>query len=299
MSWHKFSYFFKEAIRDIRRNLFTNLITIGTISISLIILSIFLLLSLNVKKIIHTFGNEIHITLYLNDNLSTIEIHGLIKEIAHLREISNLSFISRDDALNELKRMLKNQDALLNNLSPNPLPQSLEIQVKREYQNSASIENLVERLKKYNGIQDIEYGEEWLKKFTIVYSFLYLLGILMGGLIILSTIFIISNTIKLSIYSRSEEIEIMKLVGATNRFIKFPFFLEGLFQGALGSLISLGLLFILYRMSTAWLTNQRFSELSFISFSFFTPDLIWMIILSGTILGAVGSLASLTRFLRV
>jgi cell division transport system permease protein len=157
----------------------------------------------------------------------------------------------------------------------------------------------VERLKNYQGINDIEYGDEWLKKFTTIFSFLNLVGILMIGLILLATIFIISNTIKLSIYHRSDEIEIMKLVGATDLFIKFPYFLEGLFQGTLGSLIAIGLLFTLYRVSTTWLANHRFLELGFLSLSFLPQDLTWMIILSGAALGALGSLTSLSRFLRV
>jgi cell division transport system permease protein len=299
MIWRKFTYCLKGALRNVWRNFFTNLITIGTISISLLILSIFLFLNLNVKEIIHTFGDRIHITLYLNDDLTEAEIHRLIKQITPLREIGNLTFISRDNALRELKRMLKNQDGILDNLSPNPLPNSLEIKVKREYQNSASIENLVERLRKYQGINDIEYGDEWVRKFTTIFSFFNLIGVLMTGLITIATVFIISNTIKLSIYSRSDEIEIMRLVGATNLFIKFPFFLEGFLQGTLGSLIAIGLLFTLYRISTTWLTNHRSLELSFLSLTFLPQDLIWMIIFSGALLGALGSVTSLGRFLRV
>jgi len=298
MPWRKLSYCFKEAIRNMRRNLFTSLITIGTISIALFMLSIFLLLSLNVREIIQTFGDRINITLYLSEDLTEKDIQELIKQITTLQEIRDLHFISREDALRELKGMLKNQDGILDNITPNPLPQSLEIKVRRQFQNSTSIELLVERLKIYRGITDIAYGDQWLKKFTTVFNFLNFIGILITGMIILATIFIVSNTIKLSISSRSDEIEIMKLVGATNRFIKLPFFLEGVFQGTLGSLIAVGILFALYRVSTNWLVNHRFFELSFLSLSFFPQDLIWMVILSGTALGALGSLTSVSRFVR-
>jgi cell division transport system permease protein len=298
MSLRTFSYSLKDAFRSMRRNLFTSIITVGTISIALFILSIFLLLSLNVKETIQTFGDRIHITIYLSDDLTDEDIHALIKQVTAVRETRDIRYISQDDALNELKRMLKNQDGLLDALSPNPLPRSLEIKVKREYQNAASIESLVKKLSGYKGISDIEYGDEWLNKFTTVFSFLNLVGILITGIIILATIFIVSNTIKLSIANRRDELEIMKLVGATDRFIKFPFFLEGLFQGTLGALISIGLLFTLYRVSKTWLINHRLIELSFLSLSFFPQDLIWMIILSGAVLGALGSLTALSRFLR-
>jgi cell division transport system permease protein len=298
MSWQKFSYCFKEAMQNMKRNLFTNCITICTISIALFMLSVFLLLSLNVKEILQTFGDKIHITLYLDNALTENEIQDLIKKITTFREIRDIHFVSRNDALYELKKILKNQDAILDNLTPNPLPQSFDITIKRDYQNSNSIEPMIERLKKYPGITDIEYGDIWLKKFTTVFNFLNLIGILITGMIILATVFIVSNTIKLSINSRNAEIEIMKLVGATNRFIKFPFFLEGVVQGTLGSLIAVGLLFALYRVSVNWLVSHRFLELSLISLSFFPQDLVWMIILSGSFLGALGSMASLGRFLK-
>jgi cell division transport system permease protein len=299
MFWRKFFYCVKDAVRNVKGTLVTNLITIFTISLSSLVLSIFLLLSFNVKTLIHTFGDKIHVILYLDDDLSAFDLQQLIRDVSAFKEVLDLRYVSRDDALHDLKKILKNQDGILDNLSANPLPQSLEIQVKSEYHSSAEIEDLVKKLKKYKGVNDIEYGEDWLRKFTTIFSFLNLLGILIAGIIVLATIMIISNTIKLSIHSRCDEIEIMKLVGATDRFIKFPFFLEGLLQGVLGSLLSTGLLFLLYRLSLRWLAGHRFLELSFLSISFLPPDVLWIIIFSGAAIGAMGSLTSLAKFLKI
>lgn len=233
----------------------------------------------------------------MSDEITQEEIKKLIRELANFNEIQDIHYNSREDALNELKRILKTQDSLLDNLDPNPLPQSLEIKVKREFLDSFYIEALVEKLKKCQGVKDIEYGNEWLKNFTTVFNFLNLLGTFLIGMLILATVFIISNTIKLSIYNRSTEIEIMKLVGATNRFIRFPFFLEGLFQGLCGSFIALVLLFVVYQVINKWLSSHHFLKFGFLSLTFVPRDLIGIIILSGAALGGIGGITSLGRFL--
>jgi len=175
----------------------------------------------------------------------------------------------------------------------------LEIALKASHRETRDVEAYVAELKRIAGISEVQYGEEWVRRFNTFLNFMRLLGALLGGFLVIAVLFIISNTIKLTIYARRDELEVMSLVGATRFFIKAPFLIEGIIQGGAGALLATGLLLGLYE---GFLHNAG----SFLTFNPTTAGLAFLpleyvggIILAGVVLGFVGSISSLKRFIHV
>jgi len=296
---YRLFYFVRESLRSIRHNRFTHLVATGTITFALLTFGIFIITVINLNQIFDDWENRIHLIAYLDDNASTEEIKKASEQIARLPQIENVTYVSKAKAFNILKESLKDQDGMLENLEENPLPASLEIQLKEEFRNPQSLKTIVYEVKKTSKISDVEYGQDWLERFSAFISIVKLVGISIGGFLMLATILIISNTIKLTIYSRKEEIEIMKLVGATNFFIQVPFFLEGLIQGLAGSLLALGILYISYKILIVKVISDYSLYLGASNLVFLPQNLVIALICFGVLLGMLGCVLSMGRFLKV
>jgi len=295
----KAGFFLARAITNIRQNVFVNVVTVGTITLALLIVSLFLLVFVNLESAAENWSERVQVTVYFDKDLSGQEQSAFREKISALAGVSRVSYVSRDEALKRFKNRLKGQETLLDGVRSEVLPTSFEITLKRSYRETASVEEFVTKLKKIPGITEVQYGEEWVRRFNSFLNFIRLLGALLGGFLVIAVVFIVSNTIKLTIYSRRDELEVMSLVGATRFFISAPFLLEGVIQGLAGSVISLVLLFGLYE---GFLHNAG----SFITFnpaasglSFLPAEYVFGLLLAGAVLGFIGSLTSLKRFINV
>lgn len=292
-------FFLSRAVTNIRQNIFVNVVTIGTITLALLIVSLFLLVFVNLESAAENWSERVQVTVYFDKELTSQDQSTFREKISALSGVSRVSYVTRDEALKRFKNRLRGQETLLEGVRPEVLPTSFEIALKRSYRDTASVENFVTALKKVPGITEVQYGEEWVRRFNSFLNFMRLLGALLGGFLVIAVIFIVSNTIKLTIYSRRDELEVMALVGATRFFIKAPFLLEGLIQGIAGSVLSVVLMFGLYE---GFLHNAG----SFLTFnpatsglSFLPPEYIAGLLLAGALLGFIGSLTSLKRFINV
>jgi len=295
----KAGFFLARAITNIRQNVFVNVVTVGTITLALLIVSLFLLVFVNLESAAENWSERVQVTVYFDKDLSGQEQSAFREKISALAGVSRVSYVSRDEALKRFKSRLRGQETLLEGVRSEVLPTSFEIALKRSYRETASVEEFVTKLKKIPGITEVQYGEEWVRRFNSFLNFIRLLGALLGGFLVIAVVFIVSNTIKLTIYSRRDELEVMSLVGATRFFISAPFLLEGVIQGLAGSVISLVLLFGLYE---GFLHNAG----SFITFnpaasglSFLPAEYVFGLLLAGAVLGFIGSLTSLKRFINV
>lgn len=295
----KAGFFLARAITNIRQNVFVNVVTVGTITLALLIVSLFLLVFVNLESAAENWSERVQVTVYFDKDLSGQEQSAFREKISALAGVSRVSYVSRDEALKRFKSRLRGQETLLEGVRSEVLPTSFEITLKRSYRETASVEEFVTKLKKIPGITEVQYGEEWVRRFNSFLNFIRLLGALLGGFLVIAVVFIVSNTIKLTIYSRRDELEVMSLVGATRFFISAPFLLEGVIQGLAGSVISLVLLFGLYE---GFLHNAG----SFITFnpaasglSFLPAEYVFGLLLAGAVLGFIGSLTSLKRFINV
>lgn len=292
-------YFFSRALSNIRQNIFVNVVTIGTITLALLIVSLFLLVFVNLENAAENWSERVQVTAYFDRELTPQEQASMRSRIAAIPGAARVGYVSRDEALRRFKSRLRGQETLLEGVRPEILPTSFEIALKRASRETQSVEAFVTTLKRIPGVSEVQYGEEWVRRFNTFLNFMRLLGALLGAFLVVAVIFIVSNTIKLTIYARREELEVMSLVGATRFFIKAPFLIEGIIQGGAGALLAMGLLLGLYQ---GFLHNAG----SFLTFNpaaaglaFLPPEYVCGICLAGVMLGFIGSLTSLKRFINV
>lgn len=297
-------YFTGKAIDSIKGNPFVNVITIGVIAVAFLILGGFVALFGNIKSILADWEQRVQVEAYLKDGMPDTQIKELQKLIASFEGVGEVSYISKDDAIKRFADEMPAIAGLVDDLNENPLPSSIRIVLDEGYREYVKVESLALRLGKMRGVDDVVYGQEWLEKFSGFISLLKLSGLILGLFLLLTTTFIISNTIRLALYARKEELEVMKLLGATNFFMKTPFLIEGLLQGLVGAGISLVSLYAVYSFFIAKLASS--SSLSLISISsgsfqpgFLSLEAICYLLICGMALGLFGSFVSLGRFLKV
>jgi cell division transport system permease protein len=236
-------------------------------------------------------------SIYFNEEPESAVIENIKKELFLFPGVTIKQFVSKDDAMKSLRRKLGEKAGLLDGLKQNPLPASLEIILSREKDGDNLPYQLKKRLEEITVVDEVQYTQEWIKKFQVIMEAIKIVGMIFGGLLFLAALFIITNTIKLTIYSRKEEIEILKLVGATNRFVKIPFMIEGAIQGFLGGAVALVILFLAYIIAIARIDiNIGFASLTIV---FLSPQIILFLLLMSVIIGFIGSTISLGRFFRL
>lgn len=272
-------------------------LSLGTMVASLLILGIFLLLFVNLNNWIQEWGHTLSMSVYLQDGISDYKRDKIESFIRGLPGAEIRMFISKERAMEDLKGVLGDQSGFLGQLSHNPLPASYEVAFVPKESHEADLKAARKDLEKLEGVEEVEYTEEWVNSLEDLLKMVKIIGFTMGGLLCLGVLFIVTNTIKLAIYARKDEIEILKLVGATDWFVKSPFLLEGMIQGLLGGSLALLALFLgHFFFSTKKLYLLGLAPLDFV---FIPSEYSWIILLTGAALGVAGSLIALDRFFSV
>ena len=291
-----FRYFVRQAMRNMVENRLVHLIGLGTMVIAFLMFDAFILIFVNLNSWTQEQGRSLTMSIYFKGEPERAVIESIKKELLQY-PVSITDFISKDDALKSLRKQLGEKAGLLDGLGENPLPASLEIVLSRDVSGDSLPYELKTRLERIHGIDEVQYSQEWVERFQAIMGAVKIIGLVFGGLLFLAALFIITNTVKLTIYSRKDEIEILKLVGATNRFVKIPFLIEGSIQGFLGGSVALIVLFLVYvAIITKVDLSIGFASLDII---FLSPQFILLLLLMSSIIGFIGSTVSLGRFFRI
>ena len=290
------THFVKKALADIRSNRFLNFITIITISLSILVVSVFLLFFENASRVIESWNQGGRAMIYLTDDFSLDMLPKLKAKINALGNVDEMVYISKSQALDKLKKDMSSQSAFLKTLKDNPLPDALEIRMK-SYNSFEEVQKFAQSIKAIGIVEDVEYGQGWLGKFLKIFNLFKITGYAMCSLFFLIALFITSNTVRLAFYSRKLEVEIMRLVGATETFIKAPFYVEGLLQGFLGGVLGLSVLLITYLTISSGITQSLASYVYF-DIRFLSVKIIVLIIFGSTFLGWFGCYLSLKQILK-
>lgn len=292
-------YFILRALRNMRQWPFLCSAAILTMAVALATVSTFFLVVINVEHLAQRWTRDIQVVAYLEQAPKQQQIQSLIEQLKTFPEVISVTYVSQKDAFKRFRTQLGDEASLLEGIDSKLLPASFELGIKPEFRNQEGVNKVIEKLENTLDVDDLRYGQKWLERFNNFVSMLRYVGFILGGFLLLAALFIVSNTIKLTLYARRDELEIMALVGATMRFIKVPFLLEGAIQGLLGGLISLLFLalsftFLISRsLNSFWLTPTDFNLL------FLTANQQLALVLSGVVLGTLGSLSSLRRFVRI
>jgi len=288
-------YFFREVFFSMVRNRWMTFASIGTVALSLFVLGVFLILVVNMNKLATSLESQIQISVYLLDELSDTERKTAEKKIRDIKTVATVEFISRERALKILSERLGENKKILDALGEaNPLPNSFQVTVK----NPEDVKKTAAAIAKFSGVDEVKYGQDVAANLFEMTRLVRLFGLILMALLLFATIFIIANTIRLTVFARRKEIAIMKYVGATNWFIRWPFILEGVVLGVVGGGVSALALLSFYSAMAAKIYEslaffplvEKFPFMSFVSAA---------LILSGTLIGILGSTISLKRFMEV
>lgn len=295
----KLAYFIKSATGNMRQSPLLCTAAIGTVAVSLTIIAFFSILFFNIEQLTLHWGSQVQIKTFLDTVPKTEELQAWTRKIEAFPEVEKVIYVSQKQAFERFGERLGQNADLLQGLTAQILPASLEIELKAPFRSRAGVEAVVEKLRQNQNLQDLHYGQDWLERFESFVALLKFSAAILGGFLLFATIFIVSNTIKLTLYARRDELEIMSLVGGTPLFIKTPYIFEGAFQGAFGALAALGSTYLIYYFFlkdslVTLLFTMGVKDIVFLPFAYQVAFL-----LTGVFLGAVGSLVSLRKFVRI
>jgi cell division transport system permease protein len=287
-----------RATANLRQSWLISSITVGIISICLFLVGGYVLLTHNLQGVLETWKEEVRITIYLRDGFPDQDILAFQDRLSSLPQVLSVAYISKEQALEEFTAMLADDKVLVSGLEVNPLPASLRITLPDKSRNMEGVKAVLPAIGDDPLVQEIQYGKEWLGRLDRVLALLRIGSVVLGLALSLAAVFIISNTIKITVMARKDELEIMRMVGATEGFIRLPFLVEGVIQGLAGAAVSLGLLAAVHSLIVTRAEQPLLKVLHVESFKFLPLAAITAILLAGMILGGLGSLASVGRHSR-
>jgi cell division transport system permease protein len=297
-------YFFGETFSGLRRNFLMFFTAISTVAITLFMVGFFLIIVYDVQAILASVKSQVEVAVYLKDN-ATQEFKDYIEqEIKSWEEVSEVVFVSKEQALEKFKQDNEGSE-ILKEIQGNPLPASFEIKLQSpEKVEQIALRFLTKDGTYIDGVDEVIYGQNYVQKLFSITAIAGSIAFLIIIMLLLAAIVLIYNTIRLSIHARRKEIEVMKLVGATNWFVRIPFLFEGFFEGVVGSVISVIMLFfmsnyLLIRGEKAIIDTLRVKELAILGSSNVILYIYVGIIILGGLIGLLSSSFALKRYIRV
>ncbi len=292
-----FIYSLKQSCRQIIRNKNMSIASIFSITAMLLILGLFFILTININVMVADVKKDFDkVEIFLKDEVTVEQGQQMASEISGMDNVAKAYYQSKDQALENWKRKKwKENGYLLDGLNPNPLPNSVIINIK----DIAKTEKVVEAVGKYDGIEKIKYYKEVVAGLIKLSRNIQMGAIVIISFLILVSTIVVANTIKLTVHARGKEISIMKHIGATNWFVRAPFLFEGIIIGVLSSLIAVGLVSLIYKQLLGYVENpvNIAMRTRLVSLKFMMSNLIWIFMALGVSIGACGSIASMRRFL--
>lgn len=296
MKINTFKHFIGDAAKNLKRNRTMSTASVATVAATLFILGVFLMTIVNINQMIKDVESKVEIKVVLKDEIKINEQKDLEQAIKNTAGVVDVSFESKGDALDNLREQLGEQNqTLVEGLDKdNPLPSSYIVKVDKP----EDVSKVVENIKDMPGIYVIKDGREIVDKIIAITNTIKWVGIVVFVILIGVSLFIIGNTIKLTVYARRREIGIMKYIGATDWFIRWPFVMEGAFIGIIGALIADGLLYFGYSFVFSRMTNQLF-VIQIVSPIYIVNYLLGEFMLGGVFIGIIGSILAIRKFLTV
>jgi len=282
----------REALAVFRRAPLLSTLSITTIGFSLYAVGLFALVAVNLREALRGVEQRVEVVAYLLRGTPAETIALASQDIAAFPEVARVTFVSEDEALNRARLELVEFRDAYRDLSVNPLPASLEIQLKDGFRDAQHTAAVAERLHGYGFIDDVRYGREWVEKLDRLRNIAGLVGVTIGLAFAAVAVVIIGVTIRITVLQRAREIAIMRLVGATNNFIRGPFLLEGSLKGLLGGMLAVALCFGTYLLFRGQV------ELATSGIVFLRGAQVVLGVLFGVLIGLGGSLVSVGRHLR-
>jgi len=287
----------RQVGRNLRQTWPSQFMTLLTVSLSVLIFAFFYLIYNNMLSVGDKLGDDLRLIVYLEDEPGPEMQQQLRKKILAFDEVEDIKFISKAEAFNSFAAQLGDDRDVLDDMPEDFLPASIEVVPLKNLRSLSQVKLFSDYLSKLPGTLKVQYGQDWIERFYYFTRLLSIVVLLSGGLLILTSVFMVSYTIRLTILGRQAELELLRLVGATNNYIRTPFLIEGILQGIFGSTAGIISLYSLFQ----WI-KLKFSGpgiLAIFEFSFFQTATVLIIIVISVLLCTVGSYTSMQKFLRM
>jgi cell division transport system permease protein len=275
----------REATIGFRRAPLLSVLSVTTIAFSLFAFGLFSLVAVNIRKTLRDVEARVEIRAFLADGTAVEAISAMMGDVGAFPEVARVEYVTQEQALARARAELGEfKDVFESGF----LPASIDIRLRDGFRDPKTVKAIAARLKTYEFVDDVRYGEEWVEKLYRIRNISTAAGVILGLAFATVSVIIIGATIRMAVLARSREISIMRLVGATDSFIRRPFLIEGFTKGVLGGVLALLL---------TWFASELISQ-NFIKTEFFTRGLASLGVLGGAVIGVLGSAMSVGRHLR-
>ncbi|KAA5808464.1 permease-like cell division protein FtsX [Thermoanaerobacterium thermosaccharolyticum] len=288
-------YYIREGLTNVKRNRAMTVASITSVTAALLILGLFLIIILNVDSMANQVESQLELKAFINDSYDMSKVTKVGDEIKEINGVKSITFESKKDALNNFKKQLGDKSYLVNGLeNDNPMPQSFIVKVT----DANMMKQVSEEIKKIDGVTQVSYGQDVVDKLLGIIKIIRIVGLCVILILFIISVVIISNTIKLGVFARRREINIMKYIGATDWFIRWPFLVEGIVLGLVGSILAIVILGLIYGYA-ADLVNNKLIIFTLLPVGNVLRESLMYFLAMGSLIGALGSGISIKRFLNV
>ena len=281
-------YSVREALTAFRRTPLLTMLSVVAIGFSLFVVGLFGLTAWNIRRAIEKVEEKVEVVAYLNDDALPEQVAVAQQEIQALPEVAAVRPVSKTEAMATAMQTMEEFKDVSSDLESNPFPASLEVRLRPGQRNPTSVARVAKHLKAYPFVEDVRYGRDWLDKIFLIRQILGGVATIIGGAFALVAAIVIATAVRIAVFARREEISIMRLVGATDGFIRSPFLLEGLATGFVGGVLSAVLTYAAFRILDA----------TMLRIEWIPQGWVLLVIATGTVFGFLSSAAAVRRHLR-
>ena len=288
-------YAIEEAIASLWRGRQSGMLSTGTIALALFVLGGFLLVTANLAELGEQWSSAAEMSVYLKDSVTPAERGDIERTFASAPVVGAHEYVSKGEALARFRRTFGELSASIDGLGENPLPASYEIRLRPDADARRAVESLGETLRQTSGVSDVRYDRQWLDRLLAAVTFVRGLGLVLGSVLTVAAALTVANVVRLALYARRDEIDIMQLVGAPQAYIRGPFVMEGIFQGGIGALAALVALALGFLVLRARYLAPLASSINLASVRFLSAELCLFVVLGGMAVGCLGGLVAAWR----
>lgn len=288
-------YAFDEAVRSLWRGRQSGLLSAATIALALFVLGAFLLVTANLERLGNEWSRAAEMSVYLKDDISQEDRSKVDRVLASSDLVAGREYLSKADALSRFKQTFADLAGALDGLGENPLPASYEIRLRASSEGAASaaaLEAFASNLRQAGGVADVRYDREWLNRVMSAIGVVRTVGLLLGGVLTIAAALTVANVVRLALYARRDELEIMHLVGAPQIYVRGPFVMEGILQGGAGALAAVAGLGVVFLATRSSYLVPLASAVNLTSIQFLPWEISVLLVVGGMAVGCLGGLVA-------
>jgi len=285
-------YAFDEAIVSLWRGRRSGVLSVATISVALFVLGAFLIATSNLERLGDEWGRSAEMSVYLADDASVENRQAVEALLANGTLVAGHQFVSKDEALRRFKATFTDLAGAVETVEVNPLPASYEVRLQAGPAAKDAVAALASKLEQTAGVSDVRYDRQWLDRLLSAVTLVRSIGFLLGAFLTIAAALTVANVVRLALWARRDEIEIMHLVGAPQTFIRGPFVMEGVLQGGMGALLALAALALTFLVVRGSYLVPLAQALNVSGIRFLAPEICLLLIVGGTLVGCLGGLVA-------